>query len=211
MHRGLLIVFEGPDFCGKSTQAELLSQYFISMDVDFRSFYEPGCTVMGDAIRPILLDKDIERNYETEALLFAACSSELNGQIRSIRERGTHIILDRYHPSFYAYQHEANGLDWQWLHGILATAQQEIPSITFYLMPSFHTLCERKNVAARTTPLDQIESRPDSYHLAVYSGYEEYIKTDPTAYVIRGEDMVASIHEKIINAFNAIPYTGDRS
>ena len=156
MNRGLLIVFEGPDFCGKSTQAELLSHYFINQDVDFRSLYEPGCTDMGDAIRPILLDKYIKRNYETEALLFAACSSELNGQIRSIRERGTHIILDRYHPSFYAYQHRANGLDWQWLHGILATARQETPSITFYIMPSFHTLCERKNCGGTNYP-----ARPD--------------------------------------------------
>ena len=211
MDRGLLIVFEGPDFCGKSTQAELLSHYFISQDANFRSLYEPGCTDMGDKIRDILLDKNIKRNYETEALLFAACSSELNGQIRSIREQGTHIILDRYQPSFYAYQHVANGVNWTWLHSILSYAQRETPSITFYIMPSFHTLCERKNAAARITTLDQIESRPDSYHLAVYDGYEEYIKTDPTAYAIRGEDTSASIHEKVINALNTVPYISNWS
>ena len=202
MNRGLLIVFEGPDFCGKSTQVKLLSHYFINQDVNFRSFYEPGCSDIGEAIRPILLDKDIARNYEAEALLFAACSSELNGQTRSIREHGAHVILDRYHPSFYAYQHKANGLDWQWLQGIIASTQHEIPSITFYLMPSFSVLCERKSEAARTTLLDQMESRPESYHLAVYEGYEEYSKIDPTAYVIRGEGTTDTVHKDVIDTLS---------
>ena len=123
MNRGLLIVFEGPDFCGKSTQVKLLSHYFINQDVNFRSFYEPGCSDMGEAIRPILLDKDIARNYETEALLFAACSSELNGQIRSIREHGAHVILDRYHPSFLCLSTQG-----QWLGLAVATRYYSLHS-----------------------------------------------------------------------------------
>ena len=54
---GQFWVLDGPDGCGKSTQARLLSQWIAEQGVDVVSYRDPGTTLVGEKIRDILLDK----------------------------------------------------------------------------------------------------------------------------------------------------------
>ncbi|MGE5308892.1 MAG: dTMP kinase, partial [Deltaproteobacteria bacterium] len=55
--RGAFITFEGPESCGKSTQASLLDSYLRRKGRKVVFIREPGGTAVSEKIRKILLDK----------------------------------------------------------------------------------------------------------------------------------------------------------
>ena len=54
--RGMLITFEGPDGCGKSTQIKLLYQYLISRGLPVIHCYEPVVQNIARAIEGLWHD-----------------------------------------------------------------------------------------------------------------------------------------------------------
>lgn len=75
--KGLFVTFEGPDACGKSSISkmvyELLIDFFKDKDAVILT-REPGGTKVGELIREILVNYDVDAR--TEALLFAASRTE---------------------------------------------------------------------------------------------------------------------------------------
>jgi len=111
MADGKLIVFEGPEGAGKTTQLRRLSERLASDGIQSVAVREPGGTPVGDAIREILLDPEREITDATEALLFMASRAELTArEIRPSLARGTVVLLDRFFLSTYAYQVAGRGL-----------------------------------------------------------------------------------------------------
>jgi dTMP kinase len=110
--RGRLIVFEGGEGAGKSTQLRRLLVRLAAQKVPHETYREPGGTVAGDRIRELLLHHDAPMAPATEAALFIASRAELvKTKVRPALERGTHVVLDRYLLSTYAYQIHGRGLD----------------------------------------------------------------------------------------------------
>ena len=78
MSRGLFISMEGPDGSGKSTQIELLKQYFEENGKEVLITREPGGNRISEAIREIILNKDFtEMSPTTEMLLYASARAQL--------------------------------------------------------------------------------------------------------------------------------------
>src|SRR6266571_3703698 len=77
MERGKLVVFEGAEGAGKSTQLRILASRLSSAGIPVVPLREPGGTVVGDSIRAILLDPKSEISPSAEALLFMASRAEL--------------------------------------------------------------------------------------------------------------------------------------
>jgi dTMP kinase len=111
MATGKLIVFEGPEGAGKTTQLKRLAERLSVVGLPCLALREPGGTPVGDAIREILLDPERELTDATEALLFMASRAELIArEIRPALETGTLVLLDRFFLSTYAYQVAGRGL-----------------------------------------------------------------------------------------------------
>ena len=109
--RGRLIVFEGVEGAGKSTQLERLGGHLARAGVSHREFREPGGTALGDSIRQLLLDPLSTVSARAEALLFMASRAELvSRELRPALESGTIVLLDRFFLSTYAYQIAGRGL-----------------------------------------------------------------------------------------------------
>lgn len=109
MERGLFIVLEGIDNCGKSTQAQMLAGHFRQRGVEVVLTREPGGTEPGENIRKILLDpyKDGLKMLDpaTQTLLFYAARSEfLREVVRPNIEAGRTVISDRFEASTFVYQ-----------------------------------------------------------------------------------------------------------
>ena len=107
----MLIVFEGPEGAGKSTQLRLLADWLAQRGHDVVAVREPGGTIVGDEIRRILLDPTSDIMPRSEALLFMASRAQLvESEIRPALDRGSIVLVDRFFLSTYAYQGDGRGL-----------------------------------------------------------------------------------------------------
>src|SRR3954466_6081642 len=111
MTRGLLIVFEGAEGAGKSTQLRRLAECLGEAGRNVVAVREPGGTIVGDQIRRILLDPESDIVPRAEALLFMASRAQLvEREIRPALERGAIVLVDRFFLSTFAYQGDGRGL-----------------------------------------------------------------------------------------------------
>jgi len=72
-HMALTVLFEGPDFCGKSLQVKLLAEKLKSSNIPYALLREPGQTEIGEKIRAVLLDiANYDLDPVAELLLYNA-------------------------------------------------------------------------------------------------------------------------------------------
>jgi dTMP kinase len=106
-----LIVFEGPEGVGKTTQVAKLAERLSAAGKTVVTLREPGGTPLGDEVRRLLLDPKSEVSPNAEALLFMASRAQLvQKKIRPALAEGAFVILDRFFLSTYAYQIAGRGL-----------------------------------------------------------------------------------------------------
>src|SRR3954471_16956901 len=104
MAPGKLIVFEGAEGAGKTTQIRLIAERLGAAGVAVVAVREPGGTPVGDAIREIVLGPEQQITAATEALLFMASRAELIvREIKPALGQGDVVLLDRFFLSTYAY------------------------------------------------------------------------------------------------------------
>lgn len=101
--KGKLIVFEGVDGCGKSTQIKYAYKNLIKQGLKVYITREPGGTIVGEEIRKILKG-NIKYSKETEAYLFAAIRCEHNILINKMIDDGYIVLCDRHVYSSYVFQ-----------------------------------------------------------------------------------------------------------
>ena len=115
-----LIVFEGGEGAGKSTQVQRLADALRARGEDVVTTREPGGAPGAEAIRGLLVSGDTARwSPETEALLInAARADHLDRTIRPALAKGQWVICDRFADSTMAYQGYGMGLDRGWLEAL---------------------------------------------------------------------------------------------
>jgi dTMP kinase len=107
----VLLVLEGPEGAGKSTQLRLLAEWLVARGREVLAVREPGGTVLGDEIRRILLDPGSDIVPPAEALLFMASRGQLVERVlRPAIASNTVVLLDRFFLSTYAYQGAGRGM-----------------------------------------------------------------------------------------------------
>ena len=108
--RGKLIVFEGIDGTGKSTQIRLLREYLESQGIRVVTDYEPTRGEWGMRVRAAAASgKRLPVEEEVDCLLRDR-REHVEQLITPALERGCWVLLDRYYPSMLAYQ-GATGID----------------------------------------------------------------------------------------------------
>ncbi|KXB01125.1 hypothetical protein AKJ41_02655 [candidate division MSBL1 archaeon SCGC-AAA259O05] len=127
---GKFIALEGPDGCGKSTQAKLLSEWLESEGYDVKVTREPTENPTGKVLRDALREKK-DLPIEAEALLFA-CDRlvHVSNVIKPNLEVGKIIVTERYVHSSLAYQ-TARGLSRDWVEEINKFAIE--PDFTIFI------------------------------------------------------------------------------
>jgi dTMP kinase len=100
--KGKLVIFDGIDGSGKTTQAKFFSKKFKALYLK-----ESGGDKNLDIIKKLILKNILPL---TELFLFLANRSEVFFKIKNFLNLGQNIILDRSFPSTLAYQLEAKNL-----------------------------------------------------------------------------------------------------
>lgn len=197
----MFITFEGIDFCGKSTQVELLRKFFIEKGKQVIVIREPGGTEISERIRDILLDrKNSEMKIETEFLLFSSSRSQLVRQvIMPSLQQGMIVISDRFHDSSTAYQGYGRGLDVKQVEQINSFAIADVlPDITFLIDIPVEE-CLRRKALKLQSELDRIEISSDNFYSKVRLGYLKIAEEQKRFFVINGKLAIQEIHKIILD------------
>lgn len=104
LRRGVLIVIEGIDGAGKSTQARLLLKWLLSQGYPAVYFREPTRGRWGRRIKELSRRADA-LSAEEELVLFLKDRQEnVERNLKPAMRRGKIVVLDRYYFSTMAYQ-----------------------------------------------------------------------------------------------------------
>jgi dTMP kinase len=202
----MFISFEGIDFCGKSTQIDLLKDYLIEQGKKVEIVREPGGTSLSEKIRTILLDNKNEKMLmEAELFLFSASRAQLvREKIRPYLEKGFYVISDRFHDSSTAYQGYGRGISVDVIVGVHDLAIGDtIPDITYFIDIPVGIANERKKKQSKGK-LDRIELADMEFYSRVRNGYLETAKNESRFKVIDGTQSIQNIHNHIISEFELI-------
>ena len=177
-NKGKLIIFEGPDFSGKSTQIKLLKPALIK-NQNVLYTREPGSHLPDtrdwcEQIREFILNNDL--STEQEAELFAQSRYEHTKEIVKYVNKGYNVLCDRYIVSSLAYQAYAQNLGCDKIYelnratiDLLEENNMSIYCIKFGL--SEKAWKERKAKRIQAESLDSIESK--DIHDKVFDFYNK--------------------------------------
>lgn len=182
---GRFITLEGGEGAGKSTQARLLAQWLRKQGHDVIETREPGGTAGADAIRSLLMSKDVALTPLAEAYLFAAARADhVENRIKPAIENGQWVVCDRFIDSSLAYQGGAGGLG---IDEVRALNEKAIgrywPDLTILLRSDVEIgagrAAERDGEAA-----DRFSARDAAFHGAVGAAFDQLAEAEPDRFAI---------------------------
>ncbi len=190
-----MIVFEGLDFTGKSTQVDILAKRLVERGLAVTTTREPGGTALGETVRRVILAKEQTKLVAlSELSLFIICRAQLWAEvIEPALASGNVVLSSRYRLSSLAYQGYGRGLDLALIERMneIATSGRQ-PDLTLLLdLPANKALERRGDVS------DRIEQEDLDFYQRVRTGYLELTKGDPSVHLINGMQPIDNIAQNI--------------
>ena len=173
---GRLLVLEGIDGCGKTTQLRHLANWLprsglMPEGARLHLTREPGGTALGMALRKLVLHPPGDASPEplAELLLYAADRAQHVAQlIRPALEQGHWVLSDRFSGSTLAYQGYGRELDLDLIQQLeqIATAGL-VPDLTVWLELSVEESLVRRDARSN----DRIEAEGVDFLTRVATGF----------------------------------------
>ncbi len=195
-YKGKFIVFEGPDRCGKSTQANMLNKYLTSLGFDVVITREPGGDSVAEEIRRILLDPTNTVSPMAELLLYEASRAQHTEQkIIPALEAGQIVICERYTMSSCAYQGYGRGIDMEIINRLNSIATRNVkPDLTLVFLMSDKYFTERGEYLFS----DRLELEDEAFRHKMRRGYREVAAKTENAVIIDADRPVAEIEASVL-------------
>ncbi|MEM8808006.1 MAG: dTMP kinase [Cyanobacteria bacterium P01_G01_bin.38] len=213
---GKLIVFEGIEGCGKTTQLTRLCEWLTESDLlaQLRSHHnlqglvatrEPGGTVLGKSIRNLLLHPPADSTPQdrAELLLYAADRAQhVEGMIRPALAAGYLVVCDRYTDSTVAYQGYGRQLDLRLIETLNQIATGGLESdLTIWLSLDVEEGLARMRSRGQA---DRIEKSGIAFHKRVQIGFETLAQQHRHRFTpIDGSQSVEAVSDKIQSVVTA--------
>ncbi|MEJ5257946.1 MAG: dTMP kinase [Fervidobacterium sp.] len=193
----MFIAFEGIDACGKSTQIQLFAEYIKKRGFKYTTVREPGGTKLGEKIREILINEDM--NSRSELLLFLASRAQLVEEvIKPALKRGEIVIADRFADSSVAYQGGARGLGVEIVQRLNDFATDNVyPNLIFFIDIPVEIAIQRLEKNQK----DRIEKEGAKFFEIVRETYLKLAKNNKNFVIIDGNDDINEIHRRIVEHF----------
>ncbi len=183
--KGKIIVFEGIDKAGKTTQAKLLEKKLGSkcVRIDFPDYSTP----VGKEIKQFL---DGKRDYpdEVKMILLSANRWEKKIQIENIVGKGTTIIMNRYYQSNLVYG-ISKGLKLDWLLSLDEGMPKADLVIVIDINPT--TLVRRSKNVVDTFEKDLALIRRVKKNYRILARKFKW-------HVIEGESSIDEVHDQVL-------------
>jgi len=190
-YTGKLIVMEGLDGSGQSTQAGLSRDFLIKKGYQVILTKEPTLnSEAGKKVRQILDKKEKISPQELQALFVQDRKEHLEGVIILALKEGKIVISDRYFFSSFAYG-TASGLDLGWL--IEINNDFLLPDITFFLKVSPEICLKRVDVRNKNKERTLFEEKEKL--AKVWQVYQNLPNRFDNISVINGEKSIEEVAE----------------
>jgi dTMP kinase len=198
---GRVIMFDGPEWIGKTTQLGLAADGLRRQGYAVWSTRVSGGTPIGEALRTAMFG-DYERPPLTDLHIHLAQQYALEVEINKHRQAGELILVDRSPLSIIAYQVYGGGLDeqtgYQAADILLDMYQPEL--LITYTAPAAE-LEKRRQQAKHAT--DYYENKPADYFERVTAGYQAAEKRYKTE-VIDASGDIDSVHAATMRVINSV-------
>lgn len=181
--QGKLIVFEGVEGSGKTTQIQRTQGWLLSLELldkpQIVTTREPGGTALGQRLRQILLQPtDAVIQDRAELLLYAADRAQhVDAYLKPLLAAGAVVLCDRYTDSTVAYQGYGRQLDPTLIQQLNQIATGGLVSdLTFWLDVAVEVGLSR---ARHRAAQDRIEQADLSFHRRVQQGFTDLAEAHP--------------------------------
>lgn len=199
--RPLFIAFEGVEGSGKSTQIQLIAAALREIGFDPVLTREPGGTPAGEAIRAVVLDRDLHLDPVAELMLMLAARSVFVREIvRPALEAGRLVLADRYELSTFAYQGGGRRLP-------MATVREINDLATGGLRPDLSVILdldvEEGQARGFRQGRDRIEGEEVEFHHRVAAAYRDLGRSEPDVALVDGRGEIEEVHAVVWDALSA--------
>lgn len=188
---GRLVIFEGIDGVGKTTQIELVRQNLAKQGWPVEVRRNLGGTPIGEALREVMLS-NLERPELTNLYISVAIQEALIESVKQARAQGKLILMDRGPISLAAYAVYGGKLDEAlgWPH-VDRGMQQLQPDLTIIYKADIDKALEQ----ARQKPghADYFESQSRTYFERVAQGYAKAAERFPDCVVIDADKSIEAV------------------
>ena len=177
------ITLDGIDGAGKTTQLNVIRDWFAAQALPVLFTREPGGTPLGEALRALLLNPATQVSLHTETLLmFAARRQHWEDVMLPTLARGVSVVSDRFTDATFAYQGGGRGLsDGQieilenWVQGSLK------PDLTSLLDVPLEVSLQR---IERSREKDRFEQETADFFTRVREAYLRRAAAAPERYAV---------------------------
>ena len=199
-----IIIFEGIEASGKTTNFNIAASYLKKRKKSFIKLREPGGSIFSEKIRKLILNKKLNLNNKTDLLLFYAGRSENFEKIIKRNYKKKIILIDRFTDSTIAYQHYGMKIDLK----VIKMLNKFIignfnPNIVFLSTVNAKNLQKRLKNRSKLNRYDKFKLK---FYNKVQNGYEKissnknkYIKINSNTNTINEvKNIIVNKLEKII-------------
>ncbi len=203
MYKYPVIIFEGIEASGKSTNLKIAVNYLQKKKKKFIKLREPGGSIFSEKIRNLLLNKKLKLNYKTDLLLFFAARSENFQKIIKNNYKRKIILIDRFTDSTIAYQHYGMNINLKIIKDL-----NKFITVNFKPDITFLSIVNSKNLKLRLNKRSNL-NRYDKFNLNFYNkvqkGYYKISKNKKNYKVIdSNKNSINEVKKIIINQLEKI-------
>ena len=193
--KGKFIVLEGPDRCGKSTQAKLLYNRLVACGHEVVLTREPGGAPTAERIRQLVLEPGLDIRPMAELMLYEASRAQhTQEKILPALEAGKTVICERYTMSTCAYQGYGRGIDLKVIEALNQEASLHLqPDLTLVFLMSDKYFTERGEYLFS----DRLEQEDVAFRQKMRQGYLEMVQTTPNAYLVDADRNIDEIQNQV--------------
>ncbi|HET8991531.1 MAG TPA: dTMP kinase [Candidatus Saccharimonadales bacterium] len=193
----LLVIFEGVDGSGKTTQIELAKQALQESNIIVQTTRNLGGSVIGEELRKAILSP-APRPPLTDLYIGAAIQEALAEELDNYRKQCQVILMDRGPISLAAYNLETDKLAWQFAD--LGIKKFKPDLIIYYDLPLEKA---KQRLALRAEAKNYFEDKPIDYLKSVsknlLAGADKY-----KAVIIDADQSIETVHKRTVELITTL-------
>lgn len=195
---GFFLCLDGIDGVGKSYHLDSIKKWTQDKRIDTLFTREPGGTILGEKLRDIILNPDIQISLDTETLLlFAARSEHIQKVIIPALNNNKLVVTDRFTDATYAYQGAGRGYSLEKIAILEKLVQNTLkPDLTIVLDVPIEVSQER--IKRNDSFKDRFERQSIDIYNKIRAYYLSLVDKDPDSYVLVRTDKDKSLVYKQI-------------